>query len=349
MSFRTSTWPRTYLAGCLLLCGLATLASSQEPRAQDQGNKTYGKIEKKTYEFKEAGKEMEYALFVPSRYDKDKKTPLLVALHGLGGNPQQIMRSRGLTEQAEKYGYIVVAPMGYNSRGWYGVRGGGGFGKKNDDPPNLRELSEKDVLNVLEQVRKEFTIDEKRIYLMGHSMGGGGTWHLGTKYPDLWAGLAPIAPAAFGQPTRRQDQKRPRDRRAGRQGHAGQAGGDAAVGGEDERAGHDLRIPGNPRRRPRGRHLEGDGEDLRVLREAGQGEKQGELKRRREGVDAGWGGLSIILSWQKHQVGPLPPARPAYPQPIPPDLSTRASSFPQPLASSFSPAGCAEAYPSLCR
>ena len=57
------------------------------------------------------------------------------------------------------------------------------------------------VQNVLELVRKEFTIDEKRIYLLGHSMGGGGTWHLGTKYPDVWAGLAPIAPAAFGQPT----------------------------------------------------------------------------------------------------------------------------------------------------
>lgn len=51
MSFRTFTWPRTYLAGCLLLCGLATLASSQEPQAQDQGNKSSGKIEKKTYEY----------------------------------------------------------------------------------------------------------------------------------------------------------------------------------------------------------------------------------------------------------------------------------------------------------
>jgi len=28
-------------------------------------------------------------------------------------------------------------------------------------------------------------------------MGGGGTWHLGLKYPDLWAGLAPIAPAIY--------------------------------------------------------------------------------------------------------------------------------------------------------
>jgi predicted peptidase len=70
-----------------------------------------------------------------------------------------------------------------------------------DAPRNLGELSEKDVMNVLELVRKEFTIDDKRIYLIGHSMGGGGAWHLGTKYPHVWAGLAPIAPAAFGPPT----------------------------------------------------------------------------------------------------------------------------------------------------
>src|SRR5205823_11075529 len=75
---------------------------------------------------------------------------------------------------------------------------GRGFGGGQDAPPNLAELSEKDVLNVLALVRKEFTIDDKRIYLMGHSMGGAGAWHLGTKYPNLWAGLAPIAPAAFG-------------------------------------------------------------------------------------------------------------------------------------------------------
>ena len=55
-------------------------------------------------------------------------------------------------------------------------------------------------MNVLEIVRKEFNIDGDRIYLMGHSMGGGGTWHLGLKYPDIWAGLAPIAPAIFKKP-----------------------------------------------------------------------------------------------------------------------------------------------------
>src|SRR4051794_23307640 len=66
------------------------------------------KVEKKTYAFKEADKDMEYALFVPSGYDKEKKAPLIIALHGLGGNPQQFMRTRGLTEQAEKRGYVVA-------------------------------------------------------------------------------------------------------------------------------------------------------------------------------------------------------------------------------------------------
>jgi dienelactone hydrolase len=44
---------------------------------------------------------------------------------------------------------------------------------------------------------KDFNVDPNRIYLMGHSMGGGGTFHIGIKNPDLFAALAPIAPAVF--------------------------------------------------------------------------------------------------------------------------------------------------------
>ncbi|HYV37582.1 MAG TPA: hypothetical protein VE988_17890 [Gemmataceae bacterium] len=167
------------------------------------------KAEIRTYDFKEAKMDkMEYGLFVPSKYSKDKKTPLMIALHGLGGNPKQMMGSQGLIANAEKYGYIVAAPMGYNSSGWYGApapgggKGKGAGGKKGGNAPaNLGELSEKDVMNVLAECKKAFNIDEKRIYLIGHSMGGAGTWHIGTKYPEIWAGLAPIAPAAFGAPT----------------------------------------------------------------------------------------------------------------------------------------------------
>jgi len=100
-----------------------------------------------------------------------------VTLHGLGGTHTTMMRPNAL-DLAEAGGYIYVAPMGYNPRGWYGVprgerRGGpppnaapntgrqgpppGALAAAND-PPNLRELSEKDVLNVLDIVRKEFNV-----------------------------------------------------------------------------------------------------------------------------------------------------------------------------------------------
>lgn len=56
-------------------------------------------------------------------------------------------------------------------------------------------------MNVLAVVREGFAVDERRMYLIGRSMGGVGTWHLGAEYSKIWAGPAPIAPAAFGRPT----------------------------------------------------------------------------------------------------------------------------------------------------
>ncbi len=164
------------------------------PSVSQELDQTKGKILSRTYDFKEAGKPMKYSLYIPTSYNKQKKTPLIVALHGLGSSAAAIMRYPGFTRHAEQHGYLIVAPTGYNSRGWYGSRGKGGG--RESDPENLGELSEKDVMNVLGITRLNFNIDDNRIYLMGHSMGGGGTWHLGSKYPDIWAALGPIAPAA---------------------------------------------------------------------------------------------------------------------------------------------------------
>ena len=186
------------------------------------------RVQMRSYLFKDGdiSQNIEYAVFVSSKVSKDKKNPLIVTLHGLGAGPA-IMFGRKALELAEEGGYILVGPMGYNVRGWYGISMRGIRGAKPkpantgdaaqpganpapkpkpsmssmfnnpNDPPNLNELSEKDVMNVLDMVRKEFNVDERRIYLMGHSMGGAGTLYLGVKYRSIWAALAPIAPAAF--------------------------------------------------------------------------------------------------------------------------------------------------------
>eukprot|EP00444_Apocalathium_aciculiferum_P023188 CAMPEP_0183436388 /NCGR_PEP_ID=MMETSP0370-20130417/69240_1 /TAXON_ID=268820 /ORGANISM="Peridinium aciculiferum, Strain PAER-2" /LENGTH=340 /DNA_ID=CAMNT_0025623815 /DNA_START=50 /DNA_END=1069 /DNA_ORIENTATION=+ len=151
----------------------------------------HGAIERRSYHFEEAGRSMEYAIFVPTGYRREAAAPVVILLHGLFSNPHQVIRYRGLTREAEKRGYIVVAPFGYSDRGWYGSLG---WRNSNASPEHAGELSERDVLNVLAVVRRDFHVDSQRIYLMGHSMGGAGTLHLGASYPELWAALVPLSP-----------------------------------------------------------------------------------------------------------------------------------------------------------
>lgn len=155
-----------------------------------------GRIIFPTYEFEMGKKRLFYGLYLPKGFDKSKTYPLVVVLHGLNGSPGQILAYPGLTKYADNEGYILVAPMGYNSRGWYGSRGKGGG--RGSEPRNLGELSEQDVMEVLKLTRENFQIDPERIFLFGHSMGGGGSMHLAMTYPKVWAAIAVIAPAAYG-------------------------------------------------------------------------------------------------------------------------------------------------------
>ena len=203
-----SRYPRGRAMLTVLLAALVTSAAAQAPVSA-----TTARIQELSYQFEGApwssvvyenvGVEMEYQMYVPTTYDGSTAYPLMVLLHGLGSNPGGVIRYQGLTDLAEERGYIVAAPMGYNSRGWYGSRGTGRASNRGDDgndPANLGDLSELDVMNVLAMTLEGYNIDRDRIYLAGHSMGGGGTWHIGIKYPDIWAGLGPVAPAIYTSP-----------------------------------------------------------------------------------------------------------------------------------------------------
>jgi poly(3-hydroxybutyrate) depolymerase len=201
------------------------------------------RVQIRMHHFAETNEDIPYALFVSSKVKKDKKAPLIVTLHGIGGTHTTMMRPKAI-DLAEAGGYILLAPMGYNPRGWYGAPAPGGRrgappaangapngatptpaapnaaavppsnagaappqGRRGalppgllnnpNDPPNLRELSEKETLEVIELVRKEFKVDDDRTYVMGHSMGGAGTLYLAIRYPQRWAAAAALAPAAF--------------------------------------------------------------------------------------------------------------------------------------------------------
>ncbi len=132
-----------------------------------------------------------YSLYLPKDYNPARKYPLVISLHGAGSNHRLNLRRvfgkgnlPGETDaEATRYfpplpdvDYIVASPL---ARGTMGYRG----------------IPEKDVLDVLADVKKRFSIDEDRVYLTGLSMGGGGTLWIGLTRPDLWAAIAPVCPA----------------------------------------------------------------------------------------------------------------------------------------------------------
>ena len=153
-----------------------------------------------TYRLPEANADLPYTLFIPSTYDARKPSPLIVDLHGLSITPLQQILFDGTADLAERYGFIIVAPMGFNTGGWWGSRAGNMVDTSATKPGStthysVGELSEIDAMTLLKSIREKYTIDNNRIYLMGHSMGGAGTYYLGAKYNDIWAGIAPISGA----------------------------------------------------------------------------------------------------------------------------------------------------------
>ncbi len=178
---------------------LNDLEKKREPLVRAKGE------HERHYAFAEAGEIMPYTVYVPAKYDGKAKLPLVVLLHGGGADNNTYFKRRGpvLTQEAEKHGFIIVAPMGYRPGGGWGANSTG-FGPADllatPDPARARtnEWSEKDAMNVVELVANEYGVDRSRIYLMGNSMGGFGTWYLGQKYAERWAAIAPAAGTPVG-------------------------------------------------------------------------------------------------------------------------------------------------------
>jgi len=122
--------------------------------------------------------EYPYAVYVPRAYDKEKEWPLVVFLHGAGerGGDGLLPTNEGIgpaiRRNPERFPAVVLFPQCPKDTAWISL------------PKMLDDL--------IERTRKDYHIDEKRIYLTGLSMGGYGTWIWGATRADLFAAMMPI-------------------------------------------------------------------------------------------------------------------------------------------------------------
>lgn len=180
---------QTFNVGAELATAEAVLAAAKGGKDPFKG-KT-GDFERH-YLLEGANEVMPYRVYVPKAYSPTAGAPLVIALHGLGGNEDSFFDSYSKVppQLAEKHGFLLASPNGFRVDGFYGstmMAGGDAAARRRV------EYSEKDVLEVLRIMKATYKVDESRIYLIGHSMGAIGTWALGAKYPDIWAALVPFS------------------------------------------------------------------------------------------------------------------------------------------------------------
>lgn len=119
---------------------------------------------------------------LPDGYDPGRPHPLLVAMHGFGGEPQNF--SKAFAKACGGRGYILCCPyapvvMGKAAFHW-------GDGEQDG-------LAEKRILESVKLMRSRHNIDTSRIILAGFSQGGYMAFLLGLKHPGLFRGAIPIA------------------------------------------------------------------------------------------------------------------------------------------------------------
>jgi len=124
-----------------------------------------------------SGATLRYTLALPSSFSPEHPYPLILALHYGGqvtpyyGKPYLMNLVLPALGELEA---IMVAPD-CPGAGW-------------TDPQ-----SEKAVLALLENIKKDFPVDPQRLLITGYSLGAVGTWDLVLKHPNLFSAAIPIS------------------------------------------------------------------------------------------------------------------------------------------------------------
>lgn len=149
-----------------------------------------------TLHFTVHGLDRQYILHVPAAYTGAERVPVVVDMHGFGGDgARQENRVGGWNDKADGEGFIVVYPTGSPipvDTGMSGAQWSLGDGSSVDDVRFIRMLVAK--------IASEGCVDSGRIYATGVSNGGAMAHWLGCEGADLFAAIAPVDADITGHP-----------------------------------------------------------------------------------------------------------------------------------------------------
>lgn len=155
-----------------------------------------GLYEKREFVFK--GDTLRYRVLFPENYDENHSYPLVLFLHGAGergsDNEKQLIHGSSLfaDEYNQKnYPSIVIFPQCPQDDYWVEMERSSSQGILFPEKPKISK-SLFLVKKLLDSYCKNESVDKKRVYVMGLSMGGMGTFDIICRYPKYFAAAIPI-------------------------------------------------------------------------------------------------------------------------------------------------------------
>lgn len=193
-TFRFMGWPKSETTVCISEDSSTQLTAFDyrkfmvESRGKAVGNLYH------TYWMDGPQKVIPYIVYIPTTYDPQKPTKMVVFLHGGSINAGEryagIYGGHQLQKYAEKYNYILLMTNACTLLSAYGNLLPGM--KENSSPEELAyyQWGDDSVMQAMQEVQSYINIDKTHIYLMGNSMGGGGTAYLPSVHPGMFRALA---------------------------------------------------------------------------------------------------------------------------------------------------------------
>jgi phospholipase/carboxylesterase len=121
--------------------------------------------------------------FVPTGYEPNYPYPLIVFLHGHGGNEKQALR---LAPEISRRNYLCIALRGPLPLGPCDD-GEPGYGWGADSP--CSSILEDYILRAIEQTRRRFHVHSERIFLAGLWEGATIAYHMALTFPEKFGGV----------------------------------------------------------------------------------------------------------------------------------------------------------------
>lgn len=131
-----------------------------------------------------------FIIHLPSDYNRSVKLPLVIALHGRGGNGagMRILTRKGFNHLAERDGFIVVYPDGIE-RNWNDGR----MDEEANDRAHRDNIDDVGFISALiDYMIEDYNTDPKRVYLTGISNGAIMSYRLACEIPHKIAAIAPV-------------------------------------------------------------------------------------------------------------------------------------------------------------